>query len=132
MGKSPDLQGTLELHMQFYYRISRSDRTRNENCHAHYSSACTQYGYNHIHVSGEIFKRLGHMRSPCWCCNCSPFTCRVCTCRIIHLCVPCMYIHPLCSLWVVTDCSLIYPLLLGEYTSFTHATLYCRTTRLHS
>ena len=35
--KLADLQGTLKLHMQFYNRISRLQRPRNKNWHAHYS-----------------------------------------------------------------------------------------------
>ena len=34
--KSADLQGTLELHLQFYDKISRSHRPCNENWHAHF------------------------------------------------------------------------------------------------
>ena len=35
--KLADLQGTLKLHVRFYNRISRLQRPRNENWHAHYS-----------------------------------------------------------------------------------------------
>ena len=35
--KLADLQGTLKLQVQFYNRISRSQRLRSENWHGHYS-----------------------------------------------------------------------------------------------
>ena len=64
----------------------------------HIFSACTQYGHKRIHFSRVTYKRLAHVHFPCRCCKISPFTCRVCTCRIIHSRVPCVYINPLYAL----------------------------------
>ena len=35
--KSLNLQGTLKLHLRYYNRISRLQKPRNENWHAHFS-----------------------------------------------------------------------------------------------
>ena len=82
--KSADLQGTLG-----------------------YTWACTlfsvymQYGYKCIYVLREIYKRLGHVCSPCKCCKCSTllqvscmFSYRVCMCRMIQSWV---YKHTACA-----------------------------------
>ena len=64
----------------------------------HIFCACTQCGHKRIHLSRVTYERLAHVHFPCKCCKISPFTCRVCTCRIIHSHVPCIYINPLYDL----------------------------------
>ena len=57
--KSPDLQGTLELHMQFYYSISRSHRTSNENCHARYFLRAHSMATTKSMSQGKFMRGLG-------------------------------------------------------------------------
>ena len=75
--------------MQFYNKMSRLQRPRNENCHAHYSLCARSMSTNSSMSQGKLTRGL---------CKCSPFIYRVCTCCMMQSCVPCMYINPLCSL----------------------------------
>ena len=103
------------------------------NIDMHIFSACTQYGHKRIHFSRVTYERLVHVHFPCKCCKISPFTCRVCTCRIIH----CMYLASILTLGPLASRSLFFDvqvltLLLEKYSLFARANLCYPTTRRRS
>ena len=57
--KPADLQGTLKLHVQFYNRISKSQRPRNEYWYTHYSLHAHSVATNTSMSQGQCTRGLG-------------------------------------------------------------------------
>ena len=57
--KSANLQGTLQLHVRFYNKISRWQRPHNENWRAHYSLRAHSMSTKASMSQGKFMRDLG-------------------------------------------------------------------------